>query len=859
MAAEDCIAEVERIVGRKLSDEEADRVFSDLHRAMTRRREDNAAEAIEDAYLNAARELGESRIAESVIQRRNAIINETARLVNEDLIVSQFIKNPALGFEATLTGVNAALPGARRSAAAEQRQLAGSYMMGMIADMERGGVWNIFVRGELDQEVYRALYKLGDDVDGARAPTSDIRGEPVSREAEQIAEIIHKWQEVARLDANRAGAWIRGLPGYITRQSHDMYKIRRADRAEYKAFTLERLHPRTFDDIPGGADAKSVDAFLEEVYNGLASGVHLTHSAGGAPSHLPSGVSASLAKRMSQDRVLHFKDADAAFEYNQRFGAGSLRESVLFGLEGMARNTGLMRIWGTNPEANFAETVKAVQKRLDPAGREALESAKNTWLSNRMMEVDGSINIPGNAMMAKWGAITRAIQSMSKLGGAVLSAVSDLPILASELRYQGVGFLERWNIAFGSLRRGYGTTAQREISSMLGVTLDGMVGQMIHRYSGQDDLPGVFSRWMRTFFKWNGLTWWTDSLRMGTALGMSSRLAFNRNRAWGELDPDLARTLGLFGIDGGKWDMLRRTGVRETDGQSFLVPEGAREIADLDIKRYLEARGETATSRRIANFRSELEGDLRSYFVDRVDYAVINPDARTNAVLRRGLQPGTIEGEALRFVTQFKSFPVAVLQKPLGRELYGRGVDIDASGLRGLFTALRNGDGEMEGLVRLLVTTAAFGYLAMSAKDVAKGRVPRDPLDSKTWLAALAQGGGAGIYGDFLFGEAKNRFGQSALGTFLGPTFGSASDLVDMFTTFRDGDVGGGGAKSFNYLINHMPFANLFYTRAALDYLFLYGLRDAMSPGYARRMESRIKRENGQDFLIRPTEALFVR
>jgi hypothetical protein len=66
------------------------------------------------------------------------------------------------------------------------------------------------------------------------------------------------------------------------------------------------------------------------------------------------------------------------------------------------------------------------------------------------------------------------------------------------------------------------------------------------------------------------------------------------------------------------------------------------------------------------------------------------------------------------------------------------------------------------------VTSTVLGYAAMTAKDMLKGKTPRDPKDPNTIIKAFTQGGGAGIYGDFLFGE-YNRFGQSPLETAAGP------------------------------------------------------------------------------------------
>ena len=80
-----------------------------------------------------------------------------------------------------------------------------------------------------------------------------------------------KWNEVTRLDKNRAGAWVGKLAGYITRQSHDMYKIRAEGYEGWRDFILPRLDDGTFEGIANREE------YLQNVYNNLASGTHLTY------------------------------------------------------------------------------------------------------------------------------------------------------------------------------------------------------------------------------------------------------------------------------------------------------------------------------------------------------------------------------------------------------------------------------------------------------------------------------------------------------------------------------------------------------------------------------------------------------
>ena len=55
------------------------------------------------------------------------------------------------------------------------------------------------------------------------------------------------------------------------------------------------------------------------------------------------------------------------------------------------------------------------------------------------------------------------------------------------------------------------------------------------------------------------------------------------------------------------------------------------------------------------------------------------------------------------------------------------------------------------------------------------------------------------------------------------------------------------------FATGHTPGLNLFYTKAAFDYLFIYGLMEKTNPGFLRRMERRMKKENEQEFYYAPS------
>jgi hypothetical protein len=844
MSFQQCLDTIKQAAGRNLSDDELDDLISELQRRqrqkMLARETDNLDEAVLSAADDYAREMAEA----ALIQKRNAAINLKRRLEAVDFVRSQFKDDPALGIQSLLVGSARSRQGVRRSAAAEQEGLHGMYLAGFVADVEAKGPshWSLLTSGELDRDIARALWARN-------------RQEPMPVDAPQeaidIADAIAKWQETARLDLNKAGGWVKKMPGYIVRQSHDMWKIHSAGYEAWRDAILPRLDmERTFD----GADP---DKFLRGVYTGLASGSHLrTHA------DAPSGFTgpANIAKKASAERVLHFRSGDDWFDYNQQFGTGSIREAVLRGLEMNAKTTGLMRKMGTNPEANLKRIIDELNEDIvDPKARRSFSEASHPRgrLYNYMAELDGSTRSPVNRIGAQISSIVRSAINMAKLGGALLSQIPDLTFFAAEMRRQtGRGYGSGIPEAAGLIMRGRNRKEFAEINAAIGVFDRGMIGDITSRFSfAEDGLPGTMTKLQQLFFKFNGMTWWTDILRAGAARATSHNLAFHRASTFKELRPELQRMLGHYGIDAGRWDLIRAGATKEADGMPYATPEGLDAVPDDSFARYLESQGTKPTPGRIADLRRDIGDQMRTYFIDRASYAVTEPDALTRAMMQQGTQVGTVYGELLRHIGQFKSFAVAVIQKQFGAEIYGRGSDT-------LRQALRNGNGEMLGLAQLMLWTTILGYGAMSAKDLVKGRSPRELFDEddvtglnrKTIAAAMVQGGGLGIYGDFLFGELKNRHGGGIITTLAGPAASSAQDIFDLVGRIRAGDDA--AAAAFRTALNNTPFANLFYTRVAMDYLFLWSIQEALNPGAMKRMEKRIEQENAQTFWLRPSEAV---
>jgi hypothetical protein len=376
----------------------------------------------------------------------------------------------------------------------------------------------------------------------------------------------------------------------------------------------------------------------------------------------------------------------------------------------------------------------------------------------------------------------------------------------------------------------------KDIAESLGFIADNTIYDIAGRYQVGDVQSKGWTRLQRTFFKLNLLSWWTNTLKEGVMLSQANFLAKQKNISFDKLNPRIKGLFEQYNIDSTKWDVIRkRTIVNSDDGKEFI------NIADLDKMSDAEVKAVTGidnlTKRQIKIERDKFKSSVSGILLDRSTFAVIEPDARGKAWLTGGRMAGTGAGEAYRFFTQFKAFPFAIVQKTLSREisfLRQKGFANKARGITGLGS--------------ILLTSALMGYLSMTIKDLIKGKSPRDPTKIKTFNSAIMQGGGLGIYGDVLFQETRQ--GSEIGGSLLGPVPLTAFDILQSFKYLKDGKGDLAARSAHKAVTQNIPFLNLFYIKTAFDYIIGYQMMETLSPGVLERIENRMERDYGQEFLF---------
>lgn len=852
MSFEDCIDLVVEASAGKLSKEEALKALDDVLARKERIMARDPLSSEGEARLQAARELADETKIAALIEKRSRAINLLRSQERHARVERSFKGKEHDGLQSISVGIEGREVDSAFSQDAQQKGIQTLFLGPLVGELRQIGVFETLTESAMIRAgqaigMFKgrkaAFRKFEMDVARELSRIDDPTLEPPTgnKLAEQTAAIFNKYQNAALAMQNEAGAWIRKMPGYIARQKHDQLLIAgkgtEADYVKWRDTILPETDERTFEGIDNREE------FLKEAWLALASGVHEKPGAdwlGGFKG--PSNI----AKRASQQRSWHFKSSDSWYRYNEVYGGQSLFESIVHGFTKAAQTTAALRVWGTNPEAAFTrfreELVAKVLERGDLKTANMLQGKGPTgdYLKRQFDAASGLIDVPESPSLARVGANVRGLVNMAKLVNVVLSSFPDMAAGASVLKHNGVGLIDRWNaVTFGAALRGPLTGEKRQAVDYLGLGVDSMLGGIANRFSATDQFHGKMSKMQDIFFRINLLGFWTDREKQGISDMLAHHMANESGKTFDALHPRHQVTLGRYGITSDTWDLMRRTVAQGEDGRQYLMPELMANISDDDLRAYLGKP--KADARALDRERTTLTIKLRAYYAEQTRDGLTEPGARERAITTLGSRPGTPLGEAIRMFMHFKSFPVTFVTRHFGREIYQAGSKSSA----------------FINMAVLIAGTTVLGGLSNAANDLVRGRIPRNPLtgdpknDFQTLTAAMLKGGGLGIYGDFLLGQAS--LSQSL----AGPTVGTLADLKKIYDPFLQGSnhpARQAGAQAVRFVANNTPFINLFYTKLALDYLIVHAIQESMNPGFLQRYEASTKRDRGQKFWISPSK-----
>lgn len=647
-------------------------------------------------------------------------------------------------------------------------------------------------------------------------------------QAKALADAVRQQQQRLRRAFNSYGGDIGNLADYGVPHAHDAGQLmQRGFDAWAEAIRSRLAWDRIIDNrtakpfaAPGQTPAMAdVRAFLQDVYDGIT-----TRGWDDRNPSLSVGGRA-LANQRAEHRVLHFRSGSDWIAYNREFGTSDPFSAMLHGLHGMARDVALLRVLGPNPRAglNFAEQV-GLRRAADLKDATLAErvSRQGKLAKAMLAHQDGSANIPEHVGWARFFGGIRAVLTSIQLGGAVLSSVTDVATITAAAQTVG---MSATNVLSRSVK--LMAKANRAEAARMGYVAETLAdaGAGMSRFMGKTFGGGIPDRMANFTLRATGLAFLTDMRKMAFQMEFGGYMAEQAGRAFADLPQGLRRMFETRGITPADWDALRDPATRFTarDGADFITP-----FHWLETQRAMP--------------RVEAEGlamRLQAAIREQMEYAVPTASLEGRARLQGTAAPGSIAGEFLRSAMQYKSFALSLT---LGQ--YRRFAEADSWGL--------NRWGYAAKVSSMLVL---LGAVAIQLKELAKGNDPRPMGDGKFWMAALFQGGGLGIFGDF-FAAEQNRVGGGVAETLSGPVIGALGDVIGPVASNITAAVQGGntfvGRDAANFVRMNTPFlSSAWYARTAYSRLVADNLQAFLDPEAEMLFRRRLKRQ-AKDYGTRP-------
>lgn len=647
--------------------------------------------------------------------------------------------------------------------------------------------------------------------------------------AKVLAKAVREQQQRMRRLFNAHGGDIGNLSDYGVPHTHDGDMIRQAG---YRAWS-DAIRPLlAWDRIPDLATGKPfaeagqvppadvVERFLKDVYDGIT-----TRGWDDREPSLTFGGKA-LYNQRAEHRVLHFKDGSAWLAYNKQFGTSDPFSAMMNGLHGLARDVALMRVLGPNPRAGLTYAEQVATKRAADLGDAKLGDnvGRQAKLTKAMLaHQDGTANRAEHVAWARFFSGTRAVLTSIQLGSAVLSSVTDVATITAAANTVGRNGRDVMSRSVKLMA----SQSTRRSAARMGYVAETLsdAGASQSRFMGKVFGTGLPERMAGFTMRATGLAFITDMRKIALQMEISAAFAENADRAFADLDAELRTIFESRGITASDWDLLRdpKTHFINDDGENFITG-------------YYWLETQTALP------RVEAEGlamRLQMAIREHVEIAIPTASLEGRARLQGTAAPGSVSGEFLRSAMMYKSFALSLT---LGQ--YRRFMAAEQWGMnRWSYAAKISG--------MLLVT----GALAIQLKELAKGNDPRPMTEGKFWMAALFQGGGLGIFGDF-FSAETNRIGGGIASTLAGPVVSAASDVVRPIASNATRAVKGEdtllGRDAANFVRKNTPFlSSAWYARTAYSRLVADNLQAFLDP-QAEILWRRQLRQQAKDYGTQP-------
>lgn len=682
--------------------------------------------------------------------------------------------------------------------------------------------------------------------DKAKLLISEMRGEDTGNPlAKKGAKAWRDMAEEARLYFNEIGAKVGHRDDWGLPQHHAQDRVARAGNStetavNQKAWVDDQMKwvgRDNYTEIDGRPMTEpQLRAYLEKAWETIAGNGILKDKPG---THKGSGA---RSNRGSEERAIHYKDAESMMANWEKYGDKTLPEILMGHVESMAKNISFVEHFGPNPDATYQllrDQALQAQTKGDFTKTPQAEAA--ALKVDRLYDYAAGHTLPvANQRIANGFQTVKNLNVAGKLGSAFwASAIGDKVLFEAIGHVNNLPVFQRWYNEIRMLNPA--NAAERRVLRRHGLMLDYM-GQAMHRFGdemGASSFTGKLANGVMRVSGMSAVNEWRRGAWALTAMDSIGHVVSKKD--WSKIGPDDARLLKSYGISDLDWKVWKLAKLDDLGGgnNTALTPEGIGAISD-DALKAAHIIGQADGPEVAARVRREAVIKYLGAITSESNIAVLEPGWNDRARMYAGLQRGNIRDEITRSFWQFKAFPIAQFERML---------DI------GLSRPTMGGKIGFIAVVPVLQTIA--GAMMLQVQDLLAGKDPRPMKDWKFIAAAAMKGGSLGLYGDFLYSQsATTRYGTGPLEALAGPTIGAAADIVKFGVqaannagTEKDSKS---AAKALNIAKGFVPGQNFWMTKWATDHLIFQQAQEMLNPGYLQDMEDRTQKEFGQEWWLPP-------
>lgn len=816
-----CEAVVAKALGKeKLSQQEAKKIDQRVTKAMT-----NLARQDRDKWRNM-----------SQIDKLTAASEQVAKDIQNDLarkkqILAKDIIKRSQGLETIKTPGLAANQNLDRMIA-HNGDMSGITSLNseykVIANETKRKMWNFYtkIKGALGIWTDSNLMK-----DVARERFGEDTGNST---AKQIASELGKMYDDLRNRFNAAGGNIGDLGddfGFNTIWHSD--KLKDAGVQQWLDDALKNIDRSKYVDVDGNPLTNdqikemisySFESITTDGLNKLNVGE--MHQGGG-----------KVTNRMSQSRVLHWKNADAWLEMQQKYGALPFVDLIDFHIDTMAKNIALVEKFGSNPNRAF-ELLAQEAKRIDDAS-----GIKTNVLTDGIRRATTMYDVFANREMNNgsevWSALGvayRAWNVSTMLGSALFASLSDIAPMIKLARMHNLSVAK----LMGNLVKELNpfNPKDREISFSMGIAVDEITSSL-GRFAAED-LTSVYDRASQaarisntaasTIMRASLLNAWTRATKAAWSKTLMNKYAdLPKNKKWAQLDVEDQGFLKSVGLDERTWEVMSLAEpMKDGSGNPLMTTQSILNIPDDQLKHLGDP----------VEVKNQAVKKYFSHVLDEQGMAIIEAGLRDRTKLYGKTHGGSLVGFMARNMMQFKSFPVAFLMRHGTRALR------DGAFSTTPFTYM----------IPLAMGMGVMGALSLQLGEIASGNNPLPMWDDEDPDVALGfmtrsmmKGGGLTLLGDIVVAGADTS-GRDGRDFLLGPIGGDMVKLGQLTAgtanqILNGKDVTNKTNQIYMLAKNKIPGQNLWYTKTAMNRLMFDDIQNMIAPDYQEKYKRKMQKQ----------------